>query len=90
MNNEHVRHFHASTQVLDTGTATVVAEGVPERHVPAVRVRNLYGQVIVWGEFAIVRKKNGNFQKWGGVANDANTEGVVFTPDSQHLRGYLA
>jgi hypothetical protein len=83
-NSNNVRAFHPSTQVLSRGTATVVEEGVPLRYVPAVLARNLYGQELVWGEFGFERRKNGTFKKWTGIANNANTENVVYKPESTY------
>jgi hypothetical protein len=63
---EFEANLHHTTKVLGYGTATVM-----EKTVDAIWVKNLYGQVIVWGMFSIER---GKFK--GKLANDANTEGV--------------
>jgi hypothetical protein len=71
---EFVRDLNHSTKVLSIGTATLL-----DTEFPAVQVRNLYGQVIVWGPFGLERRKNGEFKKWTGrVTNDAATEDVVY------------
>lgn len=72
------RSFHPSTAVLSVGHATVLGHTVP-----AVLVRNLYGQEIVWGSFSTFK---GKFK--GKPSNSAATEGVVYvSADGQVLSG---
>lgn len=74
--NELLRRFHPSTTVLSRGVASVLGHDVP-----AVLVRNCYGQELVWGEFSCNR---GKFK--GKLANSANTEGVLYKGDGD---GYV-
>ena len=70
--NEFLRTLNPCTQVLSTGTAVVDGHSVP-----AVQVRNLYGQVIVWGKFG---RNRGKFK--GTLSNDAATEEVSYSTES--------
>ena len=69
---QFVADRHSSSTLLSKGTAAVM-----ERNVEAVEVKNLYGQHIVWGMFSVDNRK-GKFV--GKLANNANTEGVVYVP----------
>lgn len=62
--------LHKSSSLLSYGIAHV--EG---RDIPAVEISNLYGQKTVWGLFSVER---GKFK--GKLANNANTEGVTYSP----------
>jgi hypothetical protein len=60
-----------------SSTSVVLSEGIAAvlgHDVPALLVRNLYGQEIVWGEFGCNR---GKFK--GGLSNNAATEDVYYT-----------
>lgn len=72
------RQFHESTEVLSHGTATVMG-----RDVPAVLVRNVYGQVLVWGKFGT---KRGKFT--GRESNSAATEGVQYVCVDGHAHNW--
>lgn len=63
-----VGNLHPSTKLLSRGNATVM-----DREVCAAKVRNLYGQEIVWGLFSVDK---GKFK--GKLANSASTEGVTY------------
>lgn len=67
--DELLRRLHPSTQVLSVGQATVMGHDVP-----AILVRNLYGQELVFGQFDCHR---GKF-KGKRVTNNAATEGVLY------------
>jgi len=71
--DEFLRNLHPSTKVLSRGKATVLGNTVP-----AVLVRTLYGQEIVWGEFNCDR---GKF-KGKRLTNDAATEEVIYVPEA--------
>lgn len=66
-----VNELHPSTKLISVGKAVVMS-----KEVDAVEVENLYGQFIVWGMFSVNRGK-----LKGALANDANTEGVDYTPE---------
>jgi hypothetical protein len=68
-----VNGLHTSSKVLSYGKAAL-----GDHVVDAVEVENLYGQHIVWGPFSIDNRK-GKFI--GKMANNANTEGVVYRPN---------
>ena len=72
------REFHESTTVLSTGTAMVLGHDVP-----AVLVRNLYRQEIVWGNFSTQR---GKFK--GKESNSGATEGVRYVSCDGHEVGW--
>jgi hypothetical protein len=69
MLEDFANNLHLSTQLLSRGTAMVMGH-----EVEAVKVRNLYGQEVVWGEFNCNR---GKF-KGNRITNDATTEGVEY------------
>ena len=66
-----VDELHPSTKLLSIGKAFVMGNIVD-----AVEVKNIYNQIIVWGMFSVNR---GKFR--GGLANNANTEYVEYTPE---------
>lgn len=68
--DQFITDLHSSCAVLSRGKATIMNSTVD-----AVEVRNLYGQHIVWGMFSIDNRK-GKFV--GKLANNANTEGVIY------------
>ena len=75
--DELLRRLHSSTTVLSLGTATVLGHDVP-----AIFVRNLYGQELVFGQFDTHK---GKF-KGKRVTNNAATEGVRYvSQDGQHV-----
>lgn len=65
---EFLNNLHPSTVVLSQGTATVLGN-----HMPAVLVRNVYGQELVWGHFSTHR---GKFK--GKLSQNATTEEVEY------------
>ena len=65
---QFLNNIHPSTTVISHGYATVM-----DNTAPAVELKNLYGQHIVWGMFSVSR---GKFK--GALANNANTEDVVY------------
>lgn len=65
---QFISELHPSTALLSKGKATVM-----DHEVESVKVRNLYGQEIVWGMFSVDK---GKFK--GKLANSASTEGVVY------------
>lgn len=67
-----VDNLHQSSTLISTGQAEVLGHVVD-----AVEVKNLYGQMIVWGMFNCVK---GKF-KGKGLANNANTDDVRYTRD---------
>jgi len=67
-----VKDLHSSATVLGYGRASVL-----EHDVPAILVRNVYGQELVWGEFSCNR---GKFK--GLLSNNAQTEGVTYVPET--------
>lgn len=71
--NQFCTGLHKSSQLLSTGTATVLGS-----EFPAALVRNMYGQELVWGEFGFERKKSGDFKKWTGLSNNAATSEVIY------------
>lgn len=78
--------LHKSTKLLAVGKAFTV--DFPDNVVDAILTQNLYGQRIVWGKFSVDHRKNKSMFK-GRLANNANTEGVVFVEDnSVWVRGY--
>ena len=74
--NEFLAGLAPCTEVLSTGTATVMGHTVP-----AVLVRTVYGQELVFGKFNTER---GKF-KGKRVSQNATTEGVRYVCSNGHV-----
>ena len=71
--DQFVDNLHPTSTLLSRGTATVMEKYI----VPAVLVRNMYGQEVVWGQFNCERGK----YKGKRLANNANTDEVEYRED---------
>jgi len=63
-----INDLHHTCEVVSRGKAVVMGNTVD-----AAEIKNLYGQVIVWGLFSCAR---GKFK--GNLANNANTDEVIY------------